>query len=206
MKILDITIKRKVNCSANVCKWNHWDHDHINFTHKDIYKKAQLFYEDDRVALAWHKMKIPLIPFITVSTYDFTVLKDRNTVITYGFQFGVPSCTTSVYKDISKDKCSVEVNYRFQFTGIKILLYPLIKFLVPKWDKQTWFEDLPLKLRRQKVQRMNFKDFIGLPKKVRERKFSGAINFRLPIARLRKENNLFEKHPFYNLGRKDDHI
>ena len=40
MKILDITIKRKVNCSANVCKWNHWDHDHINFTHKDIYEKS----------------------------------------------------------------------------------------------------------------------------------------------------------------------
>ena len=31
MKILDVTFKRKVNCSANVCLWNHWDQDHINY-------------------------------------------------------------------------------------------------------------------------------------------------------------------------------
>ena len=34
MKILDVTFKRKVNCSANVCLWNHWDQDHINYVHK----------------------------------------------------------------------------------------------------------------------------------------------------------------------------
>ena len=58
MKILDVTFKRKVNCSANVCKWNHWDHDHINYVHKGIYKTVEIFYEDDRVALVIHKMKI----------------------------------------------------------------------------------------------------------------------------------------------------
>ena len=47
MKILDVTYKRKVNCSANVCLWNHWDHDHINYTHKGIYNESQIFYEDD---------------------------------------------------------------------------------------------------------------------------------------------------------------
>ena len=41
MKILDITFKRKVNCSASVCKWNHWDHDHINYTHKGIYNESE---------------------------------------------------------------------------------------------------------------------------------------------------------------------
>ena len=105
-----------------------------------------------------------------------------------------------------KNKCLVEVNYKFKFTGLRILLYPLIKFLIPRWNKRTWNEDLPLKLRRQKIKRMNFKDFKGLPKKLKDRKFSGLIDFRLPIKRLRKNDSLLTKHPFYNFGRKDGRI
>ena len=126
MKILNLTFKRKVNCSANICKWNHWDHDHINYAHKGIYSKSEIFYEDDRVVFFYHKIKIPLIPFLTINTIDFTALKDKNTILTYGFQFGVPSLSTAKYNEISKDKCLVEVNYKFMFTGIQILLYPLI--------------------------------------------------------------------------------
>ena len=161
MKILDITFKRKVNCSASVCKWNHWDHDHINYTHKGSYNESEIFYEDDRVALTYHSLKIPLIPFLKISTLDMTVLKDKNTVCTYGFQLGIPSLTSATYTDIGKDKCLVVTNYKFKFTGLQILIYPLIKFLVPKWNKRTWYEDLPLKQRRQKIKRMSFKDFRG---------------------------------------------
>jgi len=205
MKILDVTFKRKVNCSANVCLWNHWDGDHLNYVHGGIYNETEIFYEDDRVVLFYHRMKIPLIPFIKVSTIDMTVLKDKNTVCTYGFQFGIPSLSTATYKDIGKDKCSVVVNYKFKFSGLKILLYPLIKFLLPKWNDRTWYEDLPLKLRREKIARLNFKDFKGLPINTKNRKFSGPINFRLPISRLKKSDNKLTKHPFYNFGKKDAH-
>ena len=88
----------------------------------------------------------------------------------------------------------------------RAILYPLIKLMIPKWNEATWNEDLPLKLRRQKVKRMNFKDFKGLPKKIKDRKFSGKIDFKLPITRLSKDKDLIEKHPFYNFGRKDQHI
>ena len=145
------------------------------------------------------------MPFFTVNTLDMTALKNKNTVCTYGFQFGIPSLSTATYKDIGKDKCSVSVNYKFQFTGARILLYPLIKFLLPKWNNKTWYEDLPLKLRRQKVKRMNFKDFKGLPNKIEKRKFLGTINFKIPITRLRKSDNKLIKHPFYNFGSKDAH-
>ena len=47
MKILDLTFKRKVNCSANVCLWNHWDQDHINYVHSGFYNETEIFYEDD---------------------------------------------------------------------------------------------------------------------------------------------------------------
>ena len=184
MKILNVTFKRKVNCSASVCKWNHWDHDHINYTHKGIYNESEIFYEDDRVVLFFHKLKVPLIPFFKVNTFDMTVLKDKNTICTYGFQFGVPSLSTATYKDIGKDKCKVEINYKFKFSGFQILFYPLIKFLIPKWNKRTWHEDLPLKLRRHKIKRLNFKDYVGLPKKIKDRKYHGPIDFKLPITRL----------------------
>ena len=206
MKILSSTFKRKVNCSASVCLWNHWDGDHINYTHKGIYSESEIFYEDDRVILFFHSLKVPLIPFLKISTVDMTVLKDKNTVCTYGFQFGIPSLSTAKYKDIAKDKCLVEVNYKFKFSGLKILLYPLIKYLIPKWNERTWNEDLPLKLRRQKVKRMNFKDYRGLPNKIKDRKFSGQIDFKLPISRLRKSDNKLTKHPFYNFGKKNGHI
>ena len=206
MKILSSTFKRKVICSASVCLCNHWDGDHINYTHKGIYTESEIFYEDDRVILFFHSLKVPLIPFLKISTVDMTVLKDKNTVCTYGFQFGIPSLSTAKYKDIAKDKCLVEVNYKFKFSGLKILLYPLIKYLIPKWNERTWKEDLPLKLRRQKVKRMNFKDYRGLPNKIKDRKFSGQIDFKLPISRLRKSDNKLTKHPFYNFGRKNGHI
>ena len=205
MKIIDVTFKRKVNCSANVCLWNHWDHDHINYVHKGFYNESEILYEDDRVVLFYHKLKIPLIPFFTVNTLDLTALKNKNTVCTYGFQFGIPSLSTATYKDIGKDKCLVSVNYKFKFTGVRILLYPLIKFLLPRWNNRTWHEDLPLKLRRQKVKRMNFKDFKGLPNKIKDRKFFGTIDFKIPITRLRKSDNKLIKHPFYNFGSKDAH-
>ena len=171
-----------------------------------MYNETEIFYEDDRVVLFYHRIKIPLIPFIKISTIDMTALKDKNTVCTYGFQFGIPSLSTAVYKDVGKDKCSVTVNYKFKFTGLQILLYPLIRFLVPRWNLRTWKEDLPLKLRRQKVKRLNFKDFKGLPSKIKDRKFSGPIDFNLPISKLKRDNNKLKKHPFYNYGRKDAHI
>jgi hypothetical protein len=151
-------------------------------------------------------MKIPLIPFFSIGTVDLTALKDKNTVLTYGFQFEIPSLTTTKYNEISKNRCLVETNYKFKFTGLQILLYPLIKFLIPRWNERTWNEDLPLKLRRQKVKKINFKDFKRLPKKMKDRKLSSKDEFRLPIKRLRKNDSLLTKHPFYNFGRKDGHV
>ena len=206
MKILSRTFKRRVNSSLNVCLWNHWDCDHINYVHKGFYTESEIFYEDDRFVLIFHSLKVPLIPFLKINTIDVTVLKDKNTVCTYGFQFGIPSLSTAKYKEIAKDKCLVEVNYKFKFTGLNILFYPLIKYLIPRWNERTWNEDLSLKLRRQKVIRMNFKDFRGLPKKIKERKFLGPIDFKLPITRLKKNDNKLTKHPFYNFGKKNGHL
>ena len=100
-------------------------------------------------------------------------------------------------KEISKDKCLVTLNYKFKLSGIQVLLYPILKILLPIWNERAWKEDLPLKERRQKVKRMNFKDFEGLPKNIEDRKFDGEINFNIPVRRLRKSDNQLIKHIFY---------
>ena len=205
MKILSKTFKRKINASASVCLWNHWDQDHLNYCHKRVYTESKIFYEDERVVFFWHELKVPFVPFI-IRTLDFQTLKGKNTVCTYGFQFGIPSLTTAEYKDIAKDKCQVKVNYQFELTGLRILLYPIIKYLIPKWNAATWYEDVPLKLRRQQVMRMNFRDWKGLPNKIKDRKFTGPINFNPAFRRLSKDDNKLSLHPFYNSPTKSNGI
>ena len=53
---------------------------------------------------------------------------------------------------------------------------------------------------------MNFKDYVGLPKKIRDRKFNGPIDFKLPIKRLHKFDNKLTKHSFYNFGKKEKNL
>ena len=45
-----------------------------------------------------------------------------------------------------------------------------------------------------------------LAEDLKDRKFTGAVNFKLPISRLKKSDNKLIKHPFYNFGKKDAHI
>ena len=86
-----------------------------------VYNETEIFYEDDRVILTYHRLKIPLIPFLNINTIDMQTLKDKNTVCTYGFQFGIPSLSTAIYKDIGKDKCLVSDlihNYETKVPGL----------------------------------------------------------------------------------------
>ena len=59
-----------------------------------------------------------------------------------------------------------------------------MKKAMPWWNKRQWVEDLELKKRRQKVLRLGFKDFQGLPKKISNRYYDGLLECKLPIRRL----------------------
>ena len=39
-------------------------------------------------------------------------------------------------------------------------LRPILKILIPKWNQKVWNEDFGIKIRRQKMLDMNFKDFV----------------------------------------------
>src|SRR5690606_20599371 len=81
------------------------------------------------------------------------------------------------------DHCVFTMNYKFVFRGWRKLLAPLLRRLIARWNAQVWEEDLPLKLRRQKMLRHGFRDFVGLPERIGDRRHDGPIEFRLPLPR-----------------------
>ena len=122
------------------------------------------------------------------------VQHDENTTITYAIQFGVLSKTTITIRSLEKSKCKINMNYQFHLKGWKKILKPILNKLIPIWNERVWLEDYPIKIRRQKVLNMNFKDFVGLPKDIKDR-VSQEYNkeFKLPIPR--PKNSTRDKHP-----------
>ena len=191
-KILEVSINKEINCSAEVAWWNYWDHEHVDVVH-DAYKKSDILYDDKNFMFRIDEIKIPKIPFLTSKTSIFMVQHDKNTIFQFAVQFGIISKTTIKILSIERSICSINMNYKFYLNGWRIILKPILKKLIPIWNERVWNEDLPVKLRRQKVIDMNFKDFHGLPQNIHERKYEGPINFKLPI--LRSKNSRCDLHP-----------
>ena len=88
------------------------------------------------------------------------------------------------------------MNYKFYLNGWRKILKPFLKIMIPKWNEKVWLEDYPVKIRRQMVLDMNFKDFKGLPKEINSRKLEKNDNnnlFKLPIPR--PKNSSRDLHP-----------
>lgn len=191
-KILKFNFKKQINCSKEVAFWNYWDHEHLDVVH-DGYSKSDIMYDRREYMFRVDEIKLPLLGFLKPLTPIFTVQHDENTMITYAIQFGVLSKTIIKIKSLSKKKCEISMNYKFYLNSWRKFLRPVLKILVPRWNEKVWLEDLPIKLRRQKIVDMNFKDFIGLPENIKERSFTGTKSFKLPIPRLK--NSTRDRHP-----------
>ena len=190
--ILEIEIKKEIECSAEVAKWNYWDHEHLDVIHGG-YEEVDILYDSNNFAFGISTLKIPVIPFLTAKSPLFLVQHDKNTQFTFASQFGVLSRTTIKVESLSRNSCKIVMNYKFYLNGWRIILKPILKRLIPIWNEKVWQEDLPVKLRRQKVIDMGFKDFWGLPKEINERNFDGNIEFKLPIPR--PKNSTRDRHP-----------
>ena len=194
-KVLEMEFHRELDVSRSVAFWNYWDHEHLDVVH-DGYRKSDILYEKNNVMLRIDDVNIPIpfIPFITLRTLIFMVQEDENTLYTYAVQMGIVSKTTIKIEEIKKDYCHFTMNYKFELNGWRAILRPLLKKLIPIWNERVWDEDLPLKIRRQKVLRNNFKDFYGLPKKMQDREYHELIeDIKLPIKRPRKSSR--DNHP-----------
>ena len=194
-KVLEMEFHRELDVSRSVAFWNYWDHEHLDVVH-DGYRKSDILYEKNNVMLRIDDVNIPIpfLPFITLRTLIFMVQEDENTLYTYAVQMGIVSKTTIKIEETKKDYCHFTMNYKFELNGWRAILRPLLKKLIPIWNERVWDEDLPLKIRRQKVLRNNFKDFYGLPKKMQDREYHELIeDIKLPIKRPRKSSR--DNHP-----------
>ena len=172
---------KEINCSASVAFWNYWDQEHLEHIH-DGYEKFKIIYEDKDLIFSVREVILPLIR-LKITTPIFMKQLDKNNLIAFGIIFGVLSETKVFINDIGRDKCSIKVTYKFYLNGWQKILRPLLKYLTKKWFQKVWEEDFVLKTRRQKVLRYNFKDFVGLPKKIKDRTNNDEYILKLPLAR-----------------------
>lgn len=179
--LLEVNVTKKIACCKAVAFWNYWDHEHLEVIHSG-YSNVEIIHENNNSMFSVRDVTVPILGF-KVATPVFMLQSDKSTLITYAIQFGILSKTTVKIKDIEKDNCEINMNYKFYLNGWQKFLKPLLKILIPKWNEKVWNEDLPVKLRRQKVLRYNFKDFFGLPDKLEDRNFEGEIELSLPIPR-----------------------
>jgi hypothetical protein len=192
-EILEVNIKKIIECSKEVAFWNYWDHEHLDVIHEG-YKKSDILYDSNNYLFRVDLIKIPFIPFLKFMTPIFMVQHDEDTLFAYAIQFGVISKTTITIKTLEISKCEINMNYKFYLNGWRRILRPLLKKMIPIWNEKVWQEDYPVKIRRQKILNMNFKDFIGLPERIEDRiNNNRKIEFKLPIPR--PKNSIRDQHP-----------
>ena len=190
--ILELEIHRSIECSAEVAKWNYWDHEHLDVIHSG-YKKVDILYDQNNFCFGYSTLKVPVIPFLFTKSPLFLVQHDDFTQFTFAIQLGVLSKTTIIIKSTSLNSCEITMNYKFYLNGWRKLLKPILAKLVPIWNKRVWIEDYNVKLRRQKVLEMGFKDFRGLPD-FEDRNINNNIPMtKLPIPR--PVNSSRDLHP-----------
>jgi len=112
---------------------------------------------------------------------------------TFAIQYGVLSKTTILIKELTKNKSEITMNYKFYLNGWRKILRPLLERLIPIWNERVWKEDLELKLRRQFVLNLGFKDFYGLPKNIKDRKVDFNRRVVLPVPRVKSSKR--DMHP-----------
>ena len=87
------------------------------------------------------------------------------------------------------------MNYQFYCNGWRKIFKPFIKYLMPIWNERVWQEDFNIKIRRQKMLDMNFKDFVGLPKEQKERELYNHKERKLVLPVPRPKNSSRDRHP-----------
>ena len=179
--ILEFKFIKIIDCCSQVAFWNYWDHEHLEVIHSG-YDNFKIIYEQNDTLFSVRDVKLPLIR-LRITTPMFMKQINKNELVAYATQLGVLSETKVNIQDISKDQSKISVTYKFYLSGWKKIFKYILKYMVPIWHEKVRIEDLPLKLRRQKVLRYNFKDFIGLPKKIKDRVNEENLNFNIPLPR-----------------------
>ncbi len=188
MKVVQREFSQEIDVAAAVALWNYWDGEHLTVVHQG-YTAARVLHEDKRLGVSLLEFRVPLLSFLKshgLSTVLLTEELPDGGAEFKNFNLGllsIPSVTTIRVTSLGPDRCRIEMRYRFFLRWPFSLFAPVLHELMAKWNHQVWLEDLPLKLRRQKVLRHGFQDFVGMPDRVSERRNDAPLRVKMPVPR-----------------------
>lgn len=171
--------------SSSVAEWNFWDFEHGEFVHQG-HVGHWVLYEDSTTAVIISTTRVPIFSFIKYSSLHVMVRVSESLSRAWNRGWlGVIASSDYQFVKLGRDETRVTVTYRFYLQGWRILLSPLLHCQIGRWNEKIWEEDLPLKLRRQRVMRLGFKDFVGLPNLVQDRRADLDNALKLPLPKLK---------------------
>ena len=184
MEVFKLHFSKEIDCSPDVALWNYWDHEHINIVH-DSFTDAKVMYEDEKLAILLLTFKIPIFSFLKNTGMSAFVKHGKYHFSDFQMlQFGIPFCSTIKITGIDDDRCKITMDYRYYLKGWKRIIFkPLLKVMAGRWNEAFWLEDLNLKLRRQRVVRWGFKDFVGMPDDLKDRINDQPLDQKTPVRR-----------------------
>jgi hypothetical protein len=167
--------------------WNYFDAEHLTVAHS-VYPEAKVLYEKPPLLVLLQTYRLPLLGFLKSHSLSTVVVEEQSPELLRFRQFNMgflslPSISEFECRALTPDRTRVTVRYKFLLRGWRRLLAPFLPRLMARWNDRVWAEDLPLKLRRHKVLRLGFQDFVGLPEKVADRRRDGVLPWSLPVPR-----------------------
>lgn len=182
MKVIKKEYTKDIGVAAGVARWNYWDLEHLVVVHKN-YESSVVLFEDKDMVVHLLTFRIPFFCLTSNALSCFVQVDDETQVHFNQGLFGIPSVSTINIRATGENSCQIRMRYQFFLRGWTKLLAPLMYCMMGRWNERVWLEDLPLKLRRQKVIRAGFRDFVGMPTHVKDRHHHGPIDCKLPVAR-----------------------
>ena len=162
MAVLFSRCEKEMDCSKEVVIWNYFDHEHVVGTHYKYYNKFNIVAEKGDWTLVERFYRLPIIGLRT-SSYGFMYLDNPNLI--RSIQFGKLGLTMDQQihlTDIGTDRCLVACEYRLEAPFFLKPFEGLWRRITDRWFIATWDEDAPMRVRRQQVWKLGFRDFVGI--------------------------------------------
>lgn len=162
MATLSSSSEREMDCSREIVIWNYFDHEHVVGTHYKYYSRFKILAEQNEWCLIERFYRLPIIGWKTSST-GFMALEHPGLIRSIQFgKFGLRLDQRIHMKELGPDRCLVKSEYTLEVPFFVKPFEFLFRRITQKWFDQTWDEDAPMRLRRQRVWKLGFRNFAGI--------------------------------------------
>jgi len=162
MATLFCRCEKEMDCPLEVVIWNYFDHEHVVGTHYKWYSSARVIGEKDGWCLVERSYKLPVVNLKSTSV-GFMYLETPNHIVSYQFGKLGSQMRQDIYlTEQGPDRCLVVSEYRMEVFGVFKIFEPIYRKTITRWFINTWDEDAPMRLRRWKVWKLGFRNFIGI--------------------------------------------